>query len=89
MEMAMSHRSLAVIRPASRAFWWPRLRERSTPLNSGHSPCSFSMIAQVPSLEPSLTKSTRLSFAIFPAAMRASSLARSRRAVSGSTASSL
>ena len=89
MEMAMSHRSLAVIRPASRAFWWPRLRLRFTPLNRGHSPWSFSMMLQVLSLEPSLTKSTRLFFEIFSDAVRDSSLARRRLAVSGSTASSL
>ena len=85
MEMAMSHRSFAVISPASRAFWCPRLRERSAPQNRGHPPCS----RVTRSLEPSLTNSTRLRSEILPAAISPSSLARSRREVSGSTSSSL
>ena len=60
MEMTMSARSLAVISPASRAFWWPRLRLRSAPENSGHCRCRSEITAQVWSREPSLTKRTRL-----------------------------
>ena len=89
MEMAMSHRSFAVISPASNAFWCPRLRERSAPQNRGHPPCSRVMSSHVRSLEPSLTNSTRLRSEILPAAISPSSLARSRREVSGSTSSSL
>lgn len=47
------------------------------------------MMRQVLSLEPSLTKSTRLFSEILSAAINASSLSLSRLAVSGSTASSL
>ena len=47
------------------------------------------MMDQVPSLEPSFTKRTRLSAEIFPAAVRLVSFSPSRLAVSGSTASSL
>ena len=89
MEMTASARSLASIRPASSAFWWPRFRVRSTPENRGHSRCSAPMISQVRSREPSLTNITRLSSPTFPAAMSPSSLARRQRAVSGSTSSSL
>ena len=89
MEMAMSQRSFAVIRPASRAFWWPRLRDRFTPENTGSALWRSEIISQVRSLEPSLTKRMRLSGPIFPAPFRASTLALSRLEVSGSTSSSL
>lgn len=89
MEMTASALSLAVIRPANRAFWWPRLRVRSTPQNRGDCWWRAEMISQVRSLEPSLTKSTRLFSLIFPAVISCSSLAFKRLEVSGRTSCSL
>ena len=89
MEIAMPQRSLAVMSPASRAFWWPRLRDRSTPENTGSERWRAEIISHVLSLDPSLTKRMRLSGPIFPAPFSSSTLALSRLAVSGSTSSSL
>ena len=89
MEMDMSQRPRAVISPASRAFWCPRLRLSLTPSNIGSSLCRALMSSQVRSRLPSSTSSTRLSSEISPFSFSAAIFSRSLREVSGSTSSSL
>ena len=90
IETIMSASFTAVSRPASSAFWWPRLRERFTPENiSGSFSCSSLMIAHVLSLEPSLTNITRLRRLILPSSINCRIFSRRRLLVSGSTSCSL
>ena len=89
MEMVASQRPRASMRPQSRAFWWPRLRDRLTPRKAASRAASPQTISQVPSVEPSSTKRTWLAGLIFPAASSSSSSARKRPLVMGSTSDSL
>ena len=89
MEIVMSQRSMASISPARTAFWCPRFRLWAIPWKCSSCRESSVMISQVRSFDPSLTKSTRLSSAIFPLSVSCRSFSRNIPLVTGSTASSL
>ena len=89
IEMAQSQLCRHSMRPASRAFWWPRLRESDMPRKRGSRSDRPSMISQVRSREPSFTSSTWLAGSALPLPTSSSSSAANSPLVTGRTSCSL